>query len=164
MAEYKLVSPTSIRIRGMQPADIRGLHSILKNEGCVDSENKFTDNDKAIALDDVQTRLAHQNHTDKLPSADILVCIAKNKYLLADAKFRQENDRNKNLAVSELQKKLEASRSLVMTDEIAFANSFYVLFTCKFLTETRLRRLKQQFINSPRFRFVNAIEFRDLFE
>ena len=164
MAEYKIVGPTSIRIRGMQPTDISGLHSILKNEGCVDSENKFTDAEKAIALDNIQTRLAHQNRTDKQPSADILLCVSKNCYLLADAKFRQENVKNKNLSPSELRKKLEGSKSIVLSDDIVFANRFYVLFTSKFLTATRRRWLKQQFTGSPLFRFMNAVEFGELFE
>ena len=164
MAEYKLANPTAICIRGFQPSDIRGIHSVLKVEGCVDRENKFTDAEKAIVLDDIQTRLAHQNHTDKQPSADILLCVDKNKYLLADAKFRQENVKNKNLSPSELRKKLEGSKSIVLSDDIVFANRFYVLFTSKFLTATRRRWLKQQFTGSPLFRFLNAVEFGELFE
>lgn len=164
MADYKLANPTAIRIRGFQPSDIRGLHTVLKVEGCVESENKFTDAEKAIVLDDIQTRLAHQNHSDKQPSADILLCVDKNKYLLADAKFRQENVKNKNLSPSELRKKLEGSKSIVISDDIVFANRFYVLFTSKFLTDTHRRWLKQQFTGSPLFRFVNAVEFWKLFE
>ena len=65
MAEYKLISPATIHIKGMQPADIRGLHSLLKQEGCIDSENLFSDREKAIALDGIQNRLAQRNRTDK---------------------------------------------------------------------------------------------------
>ena len=46
MAEYKLISPAAIHIKGMQPTDIRGLHSLLKQEGCIDSENLFSDKEK----------------------------------------------------------------------------------------------------------------------
>ena len=112
MAEYRIVSPTSIRIRGMQQAtDIRGIHTLFKNEGCIESENKFSDEDKAIALDDIQTRLAQKNHTNKQSSADMLLCITNNKYLLADAKFRQENV--KNISPTELRQKYDGSISIV---------------------------------------------------
>ena len=46
--------------------------TLLKKEGSIDSENKFSDEQKAIALDDVQTRIAQQNKTDKQASADVL--------------------------------------------------------------------------------------------
>ena len=46
--------------------------TLLKKEGCIDSENKFSDEQKAIALDDVQTRIAQQNKTEKQASADVL--------------------------------------------------------------------------------------------
>ena len=46
--------------------------TLLKKEGSIDSENKFSDGQKAIALDEVQTRIAQQNKTDKQASADML--------------------------------------------------------------------------------------------
>lgn len=46
--------------------------TLLKKEGSIDSENKFSDEQKAIALDKVQTRIARQNKTDKQASADVL--------------------------------------------------------------------------------------------
>ena len=64
-SKYKIDNPAIIRIDGLQSIDIKGLHTILKNEGCIDSENLFTDNEKAIALDDIQTRLSKRNHSDK---------------------------------------------------------------------------------------------------
>lgn len=161
-SKYKIDDPAIIRIDGLLPIDIKGLRTIFKNEGCIDSENLFTDKEKAIALDDVQTRLSKRNHSDKKASADILIYIVKNKYLLADAKFRQKNV--KNLSPTELRQKLDCSKNLVKTDEMAFGNAFYVLFQKNILTDTARRWLKQQFKNSPLYRFYNAIEFRELFE
>ncbi len=160
--KYKIDNPTNIRINGLLPADIKGLRTIFKNEGCIDSENKFTDNDKAIALDDVQTHLSQKNHAQKKSSADILICVVKNKYLLADAKFRQE--KVENLDNKELNNKLNDSKSLIQSDDFQFMNAFYVLFKEKILTDTARRKLKQMFKNSPLYRFINAREFRDLFE
>ena len=159
--KYKIDNPKNIRIEGMQDTDIKGLHTIFKNEGCIDSENLFTDNEKAIALDDVQTRLSKRNHTDKKASADILICIVKNKYLLADAKFRQENV--KNFKLQDLNPKLNCSKNIVLSDDFRFDNAFYVLLKKKILSETNRRYLKQQFKSSPLYRFVNTEDFWNLF-
>ena len=64
MAEYKLISPVAIHIKGLQPADIRGLHALLKQEGCIDSENPFSDREKAIALDESKT----DSHNETTPT------------------------------------------------------------------------------------------------
>ena len=61
MAENKITTPSVIRIKGQLPSDIRGMHSLLKQEGCIDSENKFTDEDRCISLDDIQTRFRFVN-------------------------------------------------------------------------------------------------------
>ena len=162
MAEYKLISPATIHIKGMQPADIRGLHSLLKQEGCIDSENLFSDREKAIALDGIQNRLAQRNRTDKQASADMLICVAKDKYILADAKFRQEN--LKNISLSELESKLMCSKSIVESYEYMFANAFYVLFKERALKPTQRDMLKRKFSIKPHYRFMNASQFYALFE
>ena len=72
MAEYTVINPKGIRIKSLLLSDIQGMHTLLKKEGCIDSENKFSDEQKAIALDEVQTRIAQQNKTDKQASADVL--------------------------------------------------------------------------------------------
>ena len=110
------IQTANIHIEGLQPIDIKSLRTIFKNEGCIDSENLFTDKEKAIALDDVQTRLSKQNHTDKKASADILICVEKNKYLLTDAKFRVKNINN--ISPSELREKLNGSKNIVQGDKI----------------------------------------------
>ena len=78
MAEYTITDPKGIRIKSLLLSDIQGMHTLLKKEGCIDSENKFSDEQKAIALDEVQTRIAQQNKTDtelksKLSSSKSLV-------------------------------------------------------------------------------------------
>ena len=149
MAEYTITDPKGIRIKSLLLSDIQGMHTLLKKEGCIDSENKFSDEQKAIALDDVQTRIAQQNKTDKQASADVLLCITGNKYLLADAKFNCTNV--KNISPTD-------------SDDYTYTNVFYVLFKQSVLTPTQYNRLKRQFSGKPQFRFVNAVEFWKLFE
>ena len=162
MAKYKIKSPSAIQLRGMVAADIRGLYSLFKQEGCIESENKFTDNEKAVSLDDIQTRLAQKNKTDKQASADMLLCIDKNKYWLIDAKFKSKSV--KNLDHKELSDKLTGSKSLVLSDDFYFGNAFYVLFKSQVLNPSQQNRLKREFHNKPQFRFMNALQFRELFE
>ena len=162
MAEYKIVDPAAIHIKGMAPTDICGLHALLKQEGCVDSENLFSDREKAIALDGIQERLAQRNHTDKQASTDMLICIANGRYVLADAKFRQENV--KNISPSELESKLVCSKSIVESYDYTFANAFYVLFKKRILKPTQYDMLKRKFISRPQYRFMNALQFYEMFE
>ena len=162
MAEYTMTSPNNIRIKSLLLSDSKGMHTLLKQEGCIESEIKFTDEQKAIALDEIQARIAKQNKTDKQASADMLLCVTGNKYLLADAKFNSTNV--KNISSTELKSKLSSSKSLVLSDDFTYANTFYVLFKQSVLTPTQYNRLKRQFAGKPQFRFMNAIEFWKLFE
>ena len=162
MAEYKIVNPSAIHVKGMTPTNICGLHALLKQEGCVDSENLFSDREKAIALDGIQERLAKRNHTDKQASADMLICISNGRYVLADAKFRQENV--KNISTSELESKLVCSKSIVESYDYTFANAFYVLFTKRILRPTQYNILKRKFFGRPQYRFMNALQFYELFD
>ncbi len=162
MADYTITSPKDIRIKSLLLSDIQGLHTLLKKEGCIDSENKFTDEQKAIALDEIPPRIAPQNKTDTQASAAMLLCVTGNKYLLADAKFNSTNV--KNISSTELRSKLSCSKSLVLSDDYTYANAFYLLFKQSVLTPTQYNRLKRQFAGKPQFRFMNAIEFRKLFD
>ena len=162
MAEYTITSPNEIRIKSLLLSDIQGMHTLLKKEGCINSENKFTDEQKAIALDEVQTRIAQQNKTDKQASADVLLCVSGNKYLLADAKFKITSV--KNISSTELKSKLSSSKGLVLSDDYTYANAFYVLFKQSVLTPSQYNRLKRQLVGKPQFRFMNAVEFWRLFE
>lgn len=162
MAEYKITNPSVIHIKGMASSDICGLHTLLKQEGCINSENLFSDSEKAVALDGIQKRLAQRNHTDKQASADMLICVTNGRYLLADAKFRQENV--KNISMSELNSKLVCSKSIVESYDYIFANAFYVLFKNRTLSPVQRDLLKRKFSGRPQFRFVNAKQFYELFE
>ena len=134
MAEYKIVNPSAIHVKGMTPTNICGLHALLKQEGCVDSENLFSDREKAIALDGIQERLAKRNHTDKQASADML------------------------------ESKLVCSKSIVESYDYTFANAFYVLFKKRILKPTQYDMLKRKFISRPQYRFMNALQFYEMFE
>lgn len=162
MAEYKIVNPSAIHIKGMTPTNICGLHTLLKQEGCIDIENLFSDREKAIALDGIQESLARRNHTDKQASADMLICITNGRYVLADAKFRQENV--KNISPSELESKLVCSKSIVESYDYTFANVFCVLFKKRILKPTQYDMLKRKFLGRPQYRFMNALQFYELFE
>ena len=39
MAEYTITDPKGIRIKSLLLSDIQGMHTLLKKEGCIDSEN-----------------------------------------------------------------------------------------------------------------------------
>ena len=55
MAEYTITDPKGIRIKSLLLSDIQGMHTLLKKEGCIDSENKFTDEQKAIWTIDMES-------------------------------------------------------------------------------------------------------------
>ena len=96
---------------------------MMKQEGCPNSENLFSDTDKAIELDDVQRRISQKHHADKKSSADMLLHVNDKRLLLADAKFRLSNTRN--LDSKEIAKKVSESKAMV-TSNYSFDNSFYV--------------------------------------
>jgi hypothetical protein len=92
----------------------------------------------------------------------MLLCIDKNKYLLIDAKFNSKSV--KNLDPKELSDKLTGSKSLVLSDDFYFGNAFYVLFKSQVINPSQQNRLKREFQNKPQFRFMNALQFRELIE
>lgn len=161
--KYTIINPAKIRIKGMEAADIQGLRTILKNEGCVDSENMFSDKEKSVTLDKVQERLAKKNKTNKKASADVLVCIAKNKYLLAEAKFEVKNV--KNIKTSEIQDKFKESKNIILSDDFTFEKeAFYILFKKNVLTDSALNCLRRMFLNTTKYSFITAIDFYNLFD
>lgn len=162
MTKYTIVSPAGIRIKGIQAGNIIGLHSLLKREGCAESENLFTDEPKAVALDDVQIHRAKVNKTSIEPSTDILLCIYNNKIFLAEAKFRVENV--KNISKREIDIKIAGSSALVEDENFHIMPSFYLLFSSTVLTQSRINELKRIFLSSPKYQFMTAMEFYELFE
>lgn len=160
--KYTIVSPEGVHIKGLQTGNIIGLHSLLKREGCADSENLFSDEQKAVALDDVQIHLAKANKTDIKASTDILLCIYKNKIFLAEAKFRI--DKIKNISKGEIDNKLSGSRGLIEDEEFHINPALYLLFSSAKLTPPHINELKRIFLSSPKYKFMTAVEFYSLFE
>lgn len=160
-SKNKIVSPNHILIKGLQRADIKSIKEILKEEGCPSSENLFSDNEMGISLDVIQSHIAKANKTDKKASADLLVCINGNKYLLADAKFKARTVRN--ISLEEAKDKLRESKSIVLSME-SCGRPFYILFTGKVLTNSSYNIIKRMFHNNPGFEFKTAKTFYELFE
>lgn len=159
--KYTIISPKGVRIKGVQEVDIIGLHSALKQEGCRESENSFTDEQKVVTLDNIQMRLAHSNRTSPRHSMDMLICIAPQKILLTDAKFGVKNVRN--VSRSEIEDKITESRNLVEDENYHIIQTYYLLFSSAILTPARKNELKKIFLSSPKYQFQTAIEFHNLF-
>jgi len=60
MAKFKISNYQGIKIDCWTAKDLVGLHHLMKQEGCPNSENLFSDTDKAIELDDVQRRISQK--------------------------------------------------------------------------------------------------------
>ena len=60
MAEYTITNPNDIRIKSLLLSDIQGMHTLLKKEGCIDSENKFTDVKQSVLTPTQYNRLKRQ--------------------------------------------------------------------------------------------------------
>lgn len=161
MATYKISNYQGVRIECWTPKHLVGLNKLLRQEGCPNSENVFTDKDMAIELDDVQRMISQKHHTDKKASADILLHVNGNKLLLADAKFRVTNI--KNLDAKELSKKITESKALVKTD-YSFLPNFYILMKKQALSPTHLNAVRRMFSNKPNYRVMDTINFHALFE
>lgn len=161
MAKFKIGNYQGIKIDCWTAKDLVGLHHLMKQEGCPNSENLFSDTDKAIELDDVQRRISQKYHADKKSSADMLLHVNDKRLLLADAKFRLSNTRN--LDSKEIAKKVSESKAMVASN-YSFDNSFYVLLTKKATTPSNLNRLRRNVGNNPNYQFMDAVEFHKLFE
>ena len=60
MAEYTITDPKDIRIKSLLLSDIQGMHTLLKKEGCIDSENKFSDVKQSVLAPTQYNRLKRQ--------------------------------------------------------------------------------------------------------
>lgn len=161
MATYKISNYQVIQMECWTPKDLVGLHGLLKQEGCPNSENLFSDKDKAIELDDVQRKISQRHHTDKKASADILIHVNNNKLLLADAKYRVTNIRN--LDPKELNKKISESKAMVKSD-YSFLPVFYILMKKQALSPSKLNAVRRMFSNKPNYQVVDTVAFHALFE
>lgn len=164
MGNFKIGAYNGIKIDCWSRQQLVGLRHLLQQEGCLASENKFGDDDKAIELDEVQRRISQKYHCDKKSSADILLHILENhreKLLLADAKFRVSNINN--LDAREIDKKIKESKALVQSD-IPFSAKFYVLLKSQAVSASKLSAIRRKFKNNPNMMFMDAISFYGLFE
>lgn len=60
MAEYTITDSKGIRIKSLLLSDIQGMHTLLKKEGSIDSENKFTDVKQSVLTPTQYNRLKRQ--------------------------------------------------------------------------------------------------------
>ena len=164
MESFKIGEYGGINIDCWSRQQLVSLRHLLQQEGCLVSENKFKDDDKAIELDDVQKRISQKYHCDKKSSADILLHVLsgnREKLLLADAKFRVSNINN--LDAREIDKKAKASRAIVLSD-IPFCSKFYILLKSQAVSASKLNAIRRKFRNNPNMEFMDAISFHRLFE
>lgn len=164
MTKYKIVSPASVRIKGIQVEKyIMGIHAFLKKEGCVDGENLFSDTQEIIALDNIQTYLSQKNKTSERHSMDMLLCVAPQKMLLADAKFRVK--KAENVKKKEIDDKIRESRDILSYDEYSLdSHKVFIIFKRVILPASQKNRINRKFGNNPKYQFVTAEEFFELFE
>lgn len=164
MENYRIGNYRGIDIECWEIRDLVGLHHLLQQEGCPNSENLFTDADMAIELDDVQRKISQKHHCDKKSSVDILLHVEQNnrsKILLADAKYRVTNIAN--LDSKELNKKISETKAVLQT-EIPISSALYILLNKKSCSESKLRMIRRMFFNRPNYNFVDTITFHKLFE
>lgn len=159
---YRITDPRKIRVKHCQLSDIMGMYDLFSQEGCNKSENKFSNEQKGIYLDGIQTRIAQNNKTSKKASADFLICVNDNKVLLADAKFRVQNI--ENVEKRSLNAKIDQSRALIESDDCFVENKLYVVYLKKVLTPQKANRLSSLMGKSPKFHFLTAEQFRGIFE
>lgn len=160
MATYKISNYQGIHMECWTPKDLVSLHGLLKQEGCPNSENHFSDKDKTIELDDVQRKISQKYHTDKKASADVLIHVNSNKLLLADAKYRVNNILN--LDSKELNKKIIESKALVKSD-YSFCSVFYILMKKQALNPSKLNAVRRMFSNKPNCQIMDTEAFHALF-
>lgn len=164
MENFKIGKYGGIKIDCWTPQQLTGLHHLLQQEGCPASENKFSDTDKAVELDEVQRRISQKYHCDKKSSADILLHVLisrREKLLLSDAKFRVSNINN--LDSKEIDKKVKESKAIVHSD-IPFCTKFYILLKSQAVSASKLSAIRRKFGNNPNLEFLDAISFHRLFE
>lgn len=158
--KYNIVSPSHLRIKGLEPQDVRSVHDILQAEGCPKRENCFAAGEMGICLDDIQTRNARRNHTDKRASADILVLDSQNRVILTDLKYRCRNIRN--LSVQEIKYKSQESKALLQ-EHTNFDFNFYLLFSSQVLTQSKLSVIRRKFDNHIQVQPLTTEDFYHLF-
>lgn len=161
LANYRIDDYQGISIECWSVGDLVGLRTLLEKEGCPRSENLFTDEYKAVELDEVQRRISQKRHSSKLSSMDMLLHVNRNKLLLGDAKFRLT--KLQNLDRNEISKKWQDSKAIVSSD-YSFVPQIYILLRKELTRPAKLSLLKRMVSQNPNWRLVDAEQFWGLFE
>ena len=156
---YKIGNYHGISIECWSIKDLVGLRTLLQKENCPKSENLFTDEDKAVELDEVQRRISQKRHASKMSSADILLHVNRNKLLLCDAKLKKLE----NLDRKEISKKLNDSKAIIVSD-FSYVQYFYLLVPKKLTDSLHLSLLKRMIAQNPNWKIVDTEQFKSLFE
>jgi len=158
---YKIGNYHGISIECWSIKDLVGLRTLLQKENCPKSENLFTDEDKAVELDEVQRRISQKRHASKMSSADILLHVNRNKLLLCDAKYKLK--KLENLDRKEISKKLNDSKAIIVSD-FSYVQYFYLLVPKKLTDSLHLSLLKRMIAQNPNWKIVDTEQFKSLFE
>lgn len=158
---YKIGNYHGISIECWSIKDLVGLRTLLQKENCPKSENLFTDDDKAVELDEVQRRISQKRHASKMSSADILLHVNRNKLLLCDAKYNLK--KLENLDRKEIAKKINDSKAIIVSD-FSYAQYFYLLVPKKLTDSLHLSLLKRMLAQNPNWKIVDTEQFKSLFE
>ena len=157
---YKIGNYQGISIECWSIKDLVGLHSLLQKENCPKLENLFTDDDKAVELDEVQRRISQKRHASKLSSADVLLHVNHNKLLLCDAKFNLK--RLENLDRKEIAKKISDSKAIIKSD-YSYVQFIYLLVPKKLTDPLHLSLLKRMLAQNPSWKIIDTERFKNLF-
>ena len=158
---YKIGDYQGISIECWSTKDLVGLCTLLQKENCPKSENLFTDEDKAVELDEVQRRISQKRHASKMSSADILVHVNRNKLLLCDAKYNLK--KLENLDRKEIAKKINDSKAIIVSD-FSYVQYFYLLVPKKLTDSLHFSLLKRMLAQNPNWKIVDTEQFKSLFE
>jgi len=157
---YRIGNYQGISIECWSTKDLVGMHSLLQKENCPKSENLFTDEDKAVELDEVQRRISQKRHASKMSSTDILLHVNHDKLLLCDAKFNLK--KLENLDRKEIAKKISDSKAIIESD-YSYVRFIYLLVPKKLTDPLHLSLLKRMLVQNPTWKIVDTEQFKSLF-
>lgn len=158
---YKISNYQGISIECWSIKDLVGLRTLLQKENCPKSENLFTDEDKAVELDELQRRISQKHHASKMSSADILLHVNSNKLLLCDAKYNLKD--LKNLDRKEIAKKINDSKAIIKSD-FSYIRFIYLLVPKRLTESHHFSLLKRMLAQNPNWKIVDTEQFKGLFE
>lgn len=157
---YKIGNYQGISIECWSAKDLVGLHALLQKEGCPRAENLFSDDDKAVELDEVQRRISQKHHASKMSSADVLLHVNGDKMLLCDAKFNIK--KLDNLDRKEIAKKINDSKAIIVSN-YSYVRFIYLLVPKKLTDSLHISLLKRMVAQNPNWKIVDAEQFKSMF-